>query len=121
MQTADSKGEELNGLGLTLKQIVDTTIHDEHVWKSIKNLKGTLVVREKDAGIAVTIFFDKGHVRIQNDAIDHPSAFVEGGFIELADISSGQISPIKAFIAGKIKARGNLLKLLKMSKVIISQ
>jgi putative sterol carrier protein len=121
MQTADSKGEELNGLGLTLKQIVDSTLRDEEVRKSVKNLNGTLVVREKDAGIEVTIFFHKGNVRIQNDAVDHPSAYVEGGFIELADISSGQVSPLKAFITGKIKAGGNLLKLLKMSKVIISR
>jgi putative sterol carrier protein len=121
MQDGGMKEEELNGLGLTLKQIVDTAMHHENVRKSIKNLKGTLVVREKDAGVAVTIFFDKGAVIIQNDAIDHPSAFVEGGFIELADISSGQISPIKAFLIGKIKVRGNLIKLLKMSKVIINQ
>ena len=121
MQTADSKSEELNGLGLTLKQIVDSTMDDEDVRKSVKNLNGTLVVREKDAGVAITIFFDTGTVRIQNDAVEHPSAFVEGGFIELADISSGHISPLKAFLTGKIKARGNLFKLLKMAKVIISR
>lgn len=121
MQDAEMKEEELNGLGLALKQFVDTSIQDQQVRKSIKNVKGTLVVREKDAGISVTIFFDRGDVRIQNDAIDNPTAYVEGGFIELADISSGHVSPLKAFITGKIKAGGNLLKLLKMSKVIISR
>jgi putative sterol carrier protein len=46
---------------------------------------------------------------------------VEGGFEELSEISSGQVGPIRALLGKKIKAGGNLLKLLKMSKVIINR
>jgi putative sterol carrier protein len=113
------KGEELNGLGLTLKQIMDETIQKPEVMKSIKKLRGSMVVRETGADVAVTIFLNKGDVQIQNDAIEKPSAYVAGGFEELAAISSGQMGPVRALITGKIKAGGNLIKLLRMSKIII--
>lgn len=112
-------GEELNGLGFTLKQLADTSLQDPKVSESLSTVKGSLVVREAGSGVAVTLTFDEGTVMIQNGAIEKPSAYVEAGFIELADISSGQTGPIKALLTGKIKAGGNLLKLLKMSKIFI--
>ncbi len=112
---------ELNGLGWALKQIVDQTIQDPKVWESVRNIKGSLVVREAATSVAVTIWFENGDLGIQNDAIQKPSAYIEAGFEELADISSGQIHPVRAVIARRIRAKGNLLKLLRMSKVMISQ
>jgi putative sterol carrier protein len=99
---------------------MDGTIQNPEVWKSISKLKGSLVVRETGADVAVTILFDKGDVQVQNGAIDKPSAYVEGGFEELADISSGQVGPVRAVITRKIRAGGNLLGLLKMSRIIIT-
>ncbi|MDH4265235.1 MAG: SCP2 sterol-binding domain-containing protein [Deltaproteobacteria bacterium] len=113
--------QELSGLGLILKQVMEETLQDPNTWKTIKKLKGNLVVREKESSVAVTISFNHGEVQIQNGAIDKPTAFVEGGFEELSEISSGQVGPIWALLRGKIKAGGNLLRLLKMSKVIINQ
>jgi putative sterol carrier protein len=71
--------------------------------------------------VAVTIFFNNGDVRIQDGAIDKPTSYVEGGFEELSEISTGQVGPIRALLGKKIRAGGNLLKLLKMSKVIINR
>jgi putative sterol carrier protein len=113
--------EELSGLGLILKEVMDQTLQDPKTWNVIKKSKGTLVVRETASNVAVTIFFNKGDVQIQNGAIEKPTAFVEGGFEELSEISSGQVGPISAVLSRKIKTGGNLLKLLKMSKVIISR
>jgi len=112
--------KELRGLGWILKQVMDETLKDPKTWKALKKLKGTLVVRERDSNVAVSIFFNSGEVQIQNGAVDKPTAYVEGGFEELSEISSGQVSPIKALLGRKIRARGNLWKLLKMSKIIIS-
>jgi putative sterol carrier protein len=114
-------GAELNGLGWALKQIVDQTIQDPTVWESVRKIEGSLVVREKAADVAVTIWFENGDLGIQNDAIQKPSAYIEAGFEELADISSGQIHPVRAVITRRIRAGGNLIKLLRMSKVMISQ
>jgi putative sterol carrier protein len=113
--------EELSGLGLILKQVMDQTLQDPKTRNAIKKSKGTLVVRETDSNVAVTIFFNNGDVQIQNGAIEKPTAFVEGRFEELSEISSGQVGPIRALLSRKIKAGGNLLKLLKMSKVIINR
>ncbi len=115
-------GEELNGLGMTLKQIIETNLKVPDAKEKVARLKGRLVVREKQSGISSTIIFDGGgDVGIQNDALEKPTAFIEAGFLELADISSGRLGPIKAFLTGKIKAKGNLIKLLKMSQALISR
>ena len=112
--------EELSGLGSILKQVMDETLKDPKIWKAIKKLKGTLVVRERDSKVAACIIFNNGNVQIQNEAIGKPTAYVEGGFEELSEISSGKVGPIWALFSRKIKAGGNLLKLLKMAKVIIN-
>jgi putative sterol carrier protein len=113
--------EELSGLAWILKQVMNETLEDPKTWNAIKKLKGTLVIRETDSHAAVSIFFHNGELRIQNGAIDQPTAFVEGKFEELSEISMGQNGPLWALLSRKIKARGNLFKLVKMSKVIISR
>ena len=121
MTEAKVRGEGLSGLGWILKQVMDETIQDPETWKTIKKLKGTLVVRETDADVAITISFNKGDEQIQDGAIDKPTASVESRFEELSEIGSGQVGPIRALLGRKIKAGGNLLQLLKMSKVIINR
>jgi len=114
-------GEELNGLGITLRQIIDDNLKIPKIKEKVSRLKGNLVVREKQSGISTTIFFNKGDLRIQNDAPDRITASIEAGFLELADISSGRLGPIRALLTGKIRAKGNLIKLLKMSQALISR
>ncbi len=114
-------GAELNGLGWVLKQIVDQTIQDPRVRESVRKIRGSLVVRETASDVAVTLWFENGDLGIQNDATQKPSAYIEAGFEELADISSGQIHPVIAVITRRMRAGGNLIKLLRMSKVMISQ
>ena len=114
-------GEGLNGLGWTIKSLVDRNMGNPKIWDSIKKIKGSLVVTEAGANIAVTVFFDSGEIKIQDSAVKKPSAWVSAGFDELAMLTSGQIGPIRALLFGKIKAGGNLLKLLKMAKALIDQ
>ncbi len=111
--------EDLNGLALTLKQIIDGNLQNLQVREKVRKMKGKLVLKEKQSGISATIIFNKGEVTVRNDAATKSTAFIEAGFIELADISSGRLGPAKAFLTGKIKAKGNLVKLLRMSKVLI--
>lgn len=115
------KNTELHGLGMTLKQIIDDNVKIPDVREKVSTLKGSLVVRERQSGISATIIFKEGDIEVQNDAFQRPTAFIEAGFIELADISSGRMGPVRALLTGKIRARGNLIKLLKMSHVLISQ
>ena len=115
------KGEDLNGLGWTIKSLIDRNMKNPKIWNSIKKIKGSLVVRESGADIAVSGFFDTGEITIQDGAVKKPSAWVAAGFDELAELTSGQIGPIRALLFRKIKAGGNLLKLLKMAKAVIDR
>ena len=65
------------------------------------------------------MIFDKGALSIRDGAVEKPSAYLAGTFDELSEVTAGETGPVKALLTGKIKARGNLLKLLKMAKAII--
>ncbi len=111
-------GEDLNGLGWTIKSLIDGNMEKPNVWNSVKKIRGSLVVRETGTNVETTIFFEKGEIKIQDGAVKKPSAFVAAGFDELAELTSGRVGPIRALLTGKIKARGNLWKLLKMAKAV---
>ncbi|MBM3142148.1 MAG: SCP2 sterol-binding domain-containing protein [Chloroflexi bacterium] len=113
------KGEELNGLGRMLKETIDTNLRDPKIYKRVEKLKASVVIRESTSGVAVTLNFRQGEIEIQNDAINKPSAYQEAGFENMAYVSSGQISPTMALLTGKVKARGNLLVLMKISPLMV--
>lgn len=113
------EGEELNGLGTMLKEIMDTNLKDPDKYKSVEKAKGSVVIRESTSGVAVTLRLDQGKLHLQNDAIAKPTAYMEAGFENLAHVSSGQLNPIVAMLTGKLKSRGNPLLLLKVSKIMV--
>jgi putative sterol carrier protein len=112
-------GEELNGLGAMLKEIMDTNLKNPKKYKSIENVKGSVVIKESTSGVAVTLHLDRGKLELQNDAINRATAYMEAGFENLAHISSGQLNPVVAILTGKVKSRGNPLILLKVSKILV--
>ena len=77
------------------------------------------MVKETGADVFSTVFFNEGEIEIEDGAIEKPTASVAAGFDELSELTSGQVGPIKALLTGKIKAGGNLLKLLSMAKAVI--
>lgn len=112
-------GEELNGLGKMLKETIDTNLQDSKKYKRIEKLKASVVIKESTSGVAVTLHFRQGEIEIQNDAIDKPNAYQEAGFENMAYISSGQINPTMALLTRKVKARGNLLVLMKIAPLMV--
>ena len=113
------EGEDLNGLGKMLKDTMDTNLHDPKIYKRIEKLKASIVIKESSSGVAITLHFRQGEIEIQNDAIDKPNAYQEAGFENMAYISSGQLSPTMALLTGKVKAKGNLLLLTKISPLMV--
>jgi len=113
------EGEELNGLGKMLKETIDKNLQDPKKFKSIQKLKGSVVIKESTSGVAVTLHFREGEIEIQNDAIEKPKAYQEAGFETMAYISSGQMNPTVALLTGKVKARGNLLMLMKLAPIMV--
>ena len=112
-------GEKLNGLGRMLKETIDTNLQDSKKYKRIEKLKASVVIKESTSGVAITLHFRQGEVEIQNDAIDKPNAYQEAGFENMAYISSGQINPTMALLTRKVKARGNLLVLMKIAPLMV--
>ena len=113
------EGEELNGLGLMLKGIMDTNLKDPAKYKRVEKVKASVVIKESTSGVAVTLCLDQGKLELQNDAIAKPTACMEAGFENLAHISSGQLNPIVAILTGRLKSGGNPLLLLKISKIMV--
>jgi putative sterol carrier protein len=112
-------GEELNGLGVMLKEIMDTNLKDTDKYKSIEKVKGSVVIKESTSGVAVTLYLDQGKLELQNDAIARPTGYMEAGFENLAHVSSGRLNPIVAILTGRLKSRGNPLLLLKISRIMV--
>ena len=113
------EGEQLNGLAAMLKETMDKNLQDPKKYKAIEKVKGSVVIKETSSGVAVTIHFRQGEIEIQNDAIDKPNAYQEAGFENMAYISSGQLNPTMALLTGKVKAKGNLLLLMKISPIMV--
>ena len=112
-------GEELNGLGTMLKEIMDTNLKDASKYKSVEKVKASMVIKESTSGVAVTLYLDQGKLELHNDAIAKPTAYMEAGFENLARISSGELNPIVAILTGRLKSRGNPLLLLRISKIMV--
>ncbi len=112
-------GEELNGLGTMLKEVMDTNLKDPEKYRSIEKLTGSVVIKESTSGVAVTLHLDQGKLELQNDAVAKPTAYMEAGFENLAHISSGQLNPVVAMLTRRLTSRGNPLLLLKISKIMV--
>lgn len=113
------KGEDLNGLGQIIKMMMIENIKNEKGRMLAQNEKGSLVVTDPNSDVSATIIFNNGEIIIQNGSISRPTASVAAGFEELAEMSSGKlITMAKCLITGKVKAKGNLFKLLRMSKSV---
>jgi putative sterol carrier protein len=115
------EGEELNGLGVMLKEIMDTNLADPEKHKSVEKVEASVVIRESTSGVAVTLHLNQGKLELQNDAIAKPTAYMEAGFENLAHISAGQLNPIVAILTRRLKSRGNPLLLLKISKIMVAK
>jgi putative sterol carrier protein len=109
---------DLNGLGAVLLPIMEQSLCNSTRKEKIRKISGSLVATEKTTGVAITIFFNKGEISIQDGAIPKPSAALWADFDTVAAYSSGELNPIVGVLTGRIRVRGNILKLLKMATIV---
>lgn len=109
---------ELNGLAATVLPLMEQSIENPGRMERLRRISGSFVATEKNTGISITITFDKGTVSLQSGAVPKPSAALWTDFDSLAAYSCGELSPIVGVITGKIKVRGDILKLLKMVPIL---
>ena len=115
------EGEELNGLGMMLKDIMDANLADPEKQKSLEKVKASVVIRESTSGVGVTLHLNQGELELHSDAVAKPTAYMEAGFENLAHISAGQLNPIVAILTRRLKSRGNPLLLLKISRIMVAK
>lgn len=113
------EGDDLNGLGVIIKQAVDKNLENPKKVKKVDKLKASVVIRETTTDVAITLNFDEGDIEIQNNAVEKPSTTFSGTFENLGNVLMGEVGPIRSALTFKTKARGNILKLLKASNIII--
>ncbi len=111
---------ELNGLGATLLPIMEQNINNPDRMKKLCKISGSLVATRKSTGVAITIIFEKGSVSLKDGPVEKPSAALWADFDTVAAYSCGELNPIVGVLKGRIKVRGNLLKLLKMVTIMRS-
>jgi putative sterol carrier protein len=119
LQVKLREGEDPNRLGMIIKHAIDKNLQDAKKAQIVRNLRAAVVIREVTSGTAITIHFEQGEISMHNDAVDKPSATMEGSWESLGKVLMNKIGPIRSVIMRKTKARGNILKLMKASKVII--
>jgi putative sterol carrier protein len=111
---------DLNGLGATLLPIIEQNMDHPERMKKIRGISGSLTATEKSTGVAITIIFDKGNISLKEGPIENPSASLWADFDTVAAYSCGELNPIIGVLKGRIKVKGNLLKLLKMVTIVRS-
>ena len=113
------EGDELNGLGVIIKQAVDKNLENPKKSKKVDKLKASVVIKETTTDVAITLNFKEGDIEIQNNAVEKPTVTFSGTFENLGNVLMGEVGPIRSALTFKTKARGNILKLLKASNIII--
>ena len=111
---------DLNGLGAALLPIMEQNIDKPQRMKKLSKISGSLMATEKSTGVTITIIFDKGAVSLKDGPIEKPSAALSADFDTVAAYSCGELNPIVGVLKGRIKVRGNILKLLKMATIVRS-
>ena len=109
---------DLNGLGATLLTIMEQNLDNPERMKKIRRISGSLVATEKNTGVAITIIFEKGRISLKDGPVEKPSAALWTDFDTVAAYSCGELNPIAGVLNGRIKVRGNILKLLKMVTIL---
>jgi len=109
---------ELNGLGATLLPIMEQNVDNPDRMKKLRGITGSLTATEKSTGVTITIIFDKGAISLKDGPVEKPSAALWADFETVAAYSSGELNPVVGVITGRIRVKGNILKLLKMATIV---
>ena len=112
---AKVEGEDLNMLGMVMKQTIDRNLRDPKKSERVKKLEGTMVVRASDNEASCTVHFRHGDIKVHNGPIDDPDVQMKGSLENLAKVNTAQIGSLRAALTRKVSVKGNVLKALKMS------
>ena len=115
MEVKFSNPEQMNLLGYFLRDLLKTSLTNEKNSKIARQLHSAFLFDAN--GMAATVTFRKDAVEIQQGNTADVFTKISGELNALLDVTFGE-SYLKYLLTGKIRIRGNVLKLLKLLKIL---
>jgi len=88
--------------------------------KRFSNYSKTLLMSFEDLGIDLTVSFADGIGTVEMGGISEPNMTVKTDSRTILDILNGNLSAMRAFMSGKIKADGSARDLMKLQHLLKS-
>ena len=88
--------------------------------KRFANYNKTLLMSFEDMGIDLAVLFVDGKATVEKGGISDPNMTVKTDSKTILDILSGNLSAMRAFMSGKIKADGPARDLMKLQHLLKS-
>jgi putative sterol carrier protein len=93
---------------------------EPNMQKRFSNYSKTLRMSFEDLGIDLTILFVDGKGTVEKGGVSEPDMTVKTDSKTILDILSGNLSAMRAFMSGKIKADGPARDLMKLQHLLKS-
>ena len=88
--------------------------------KRFSNYNKTLLMSFEDLDIDLTVSFVDGKGTVEKGGIPEPNMIIKTDSSTILDILSGNLSAMRAFMSGKIKANGPARDLMKLQHLLKS-
>ncbi len=88
--------------------------------KRFSNYNKTLLMSFEDLDIDLTVSFVDGKGTVEKGGIPEPNMTIKTDSSTILDILSGNLSAMRAFMSGKIKANGPARDLMKLQHLLKS-
>ncbi|MDH4212951.1 MAG: SCP2 sterol-binding domain-containing protein [Candidatus Odinarchaeota archaeon] len=102
---------------LTLQKMIDRA-EDPKIQKHFVNYSKSLLMSFDDLGKDVAIIFENGKGTVEMRTIEEPNMTIKTDSKTIIDILAGNLSAMRAFMSGKIKAEGPAKDLMKLQRLL---
>ncbi len=115
MEVKFAQAEQMNLIGYFLRDMLRTSLANESGKKVAHRLRGSILFNVN--GMEVTLVFRDENIELHQGSLKPLDARIRGDLTALLDVAIGE-SYWKALLTGDIKVSGNLLKLLRLIKLL---
>ena len=115
MEVKFAQAEQMNLIGYFLRDMLRTSLAYESGKKVAHRLRGSILFNVN--GMEVTLVFKDEDIELHQGSLKPLDARIRGDLTALLDVAIGE-SYWKALLTGDIKVSGNLLKLLRLIKLL---
>jgi putative sterol carrier protein len=103
---------------LTAIQNMIKRAEDPKMLKRFENFSRTLLMSFGDLGTDISVIFANGKGIVESKTIENPNMVIKTDSKTIIDILSGNLSAMRAFMSGKIKADGPAKDLMKLQHLL---